>query len=435
MFTEVEPLAVCLTLAPGAEFDRMTPHHIEPGSVGADGNYVVNPDYLLFDDLVLLAQLQVEHAELTAVIRAATGERGTYDLRTLLHAVLADPTARAAIVDEVLDFEVQLGTQLSRVRSLRARLLGLDPVALAVVLLSGSDPHDQSNLLHFPAPNWLFARDLGAMIGNAVVLGYPRARARKRDGILARGLVNFHPLFAAVDRLDIRPGLGRISDNEINDLRCIEGGDLLVVAADTVLIGVGERTTLHAAQALAQLLWDRGVQHVLAVHLPQRRAMMHLDTVFTLIDHHAALLFPAAFSSESPGGDRVHVVDLQHPQRDLGCDLPLLLAERGHPITTVPCGDGDPLAAAREQWSDGANAFCLAPGIIVLYQRNTRTLRALNRQGYEVLTASQFVANADLLLASARRVVVALAGSELSRGRGGPRCLTWPLSRRSRMDR
>ena len=101
----------------------------------------------------------------------------------------------------------------------------------------------------------------------------------------------------------------------------------------------------------------------------------------------------------------------------------------GAPMEWIACGGHDPRAAAREQWSDGANAVCLAPGRIVLYARNTATLRELNRRGFEVLTPAQFIANADLLLQGGRRFVVALGGSELSRGRGGPRCLTLPLAR------
>jgi arginine deiminase len=113
----------------------------------------------------------------------------------------------------------------------------------------------------------------------------------------------------------------------------------------------------------------------------------------------------------------------------MGCDLPAILDRRGKPMQTVACGDGDPIAAAREQWTDGANAFCLGPGRIVLYARNQATLRALNRVGFEIVTAEDFIRNAALWMQGRRRFVVAVSGFELSRGRGGPRCLTLPVRR------
>lgn len=436
LWSETAPLRACVTCAPGDEFDRMAPHHVEPGHAGPDGRWRDNPDYLLFDDLVLLPQLQAEHAQLAAVVRAVTGPKHSHDLRRLLQDVLAKPAVAMEIVRDVLELERQWGRPAAVLDDLRGRLLDLPSVELAAALLSGADPHTGDDLLAWPMPNWLFARDLWAVVGDAVVVGYPRPRARKRDGVLARALLRHHPLLRDLPRLDIRAGGPALAADEDAELRCIEGGDVLVVAPDIVLVGIGVRTTLPAAQALAALLQARGVRHVLGVHLPLRRGTMHLDTLFTLIDRNACLLHAPAFDARTPVADRVRVVDLLAPDREgaagergLGCDLPALLGERGLPLEVVVCGDGDPRAAAREQWADGANAFCLGPGRIVLYGRNTQTLRALNRAGFEVVMPEAFVANADLYMAGERRLVVALTGSELSRGRGGPRCLTLPVAR------
>jgi len=429
LWSETAPLRACITCAPGTEFDRMSPRHIESVGIDAQGQFAANPDYLLFDDLVLLPLLQAEHAQLAEIIRAVTGPQHSHDLRTMLQQVVAEARVAARIVDEVLELERQWGRSPQLIAKARHRLHDLPPAELVHALMSGADPHTDVDLLSWPMPNWMFARDVWAMVGDAFVVGYPKPRARKRDGVLARALLNHHPLLRNVPKLDLRAEQPGLAPDEEHDTRCVEGGDVLVAAPDIVLIGIGVRTTEAAALALAALLHERGVRTVLGVYLPQRRATMHLDTVFTFVDRDACLLFGEAFDPASDSLDRVRIVDLREPERDLGCDLPELLADLGMPLQIVRCGDGEPRAAAREQWSDGANAFCLGPGRILLYARNSQTLRALNRAGFEVMTPAHFIANADLWMTGQRRLVVALTGAELSRGRGGPRCLTLPIAR------
>ncbi len=434
IWSETGALTSCATFAPSAEFDCMVPAHIEALAADAHGQYQANPDYLLFDDLVQLSLLQSEHAQLTAVIRAVTGSAQQLDLRAMLVEILADPAAAAEIAQEVLVLEDQIEERPEKRQLARERLRDRTPGDWATMLLSGVDPHDNERVLRWPLPNWLFARDLWAVVGDAVVVGYPRSRARKRDGILARALLKYHRLLRDAPRLDVRaaalPPSGVAADEMNSDL-CVEGGDVLVISPQLVLIGIGVRTTQRAAIALADLLRGRGVTRVLGVHLPTRRATMHLDTIFTLVDRDACLVFPPPFDDKSPPNDRVRVVDLAVPEIDLGCDLPNIVGQFAHRLDVIACGDGDPIAALREQWTDGANAFCLGAGRIVLYGRNTRTLQALNRAGFEVMQPEQFVANVDLLMQGTRRLVVALTGAELSRGRGGPRCLTLPLARQA----
>ena len=426
--SEIGRLQACVLSAPGPEHDAMLPAHIAPLRLGPYG-WQANPEYLLFDDLVLLPQLQAEHAVLRGLVAAFAGERGTFDFRTMLGQVLADPACRAGIVNEVLDLDGQLGAPGPQLVRARARMADLAPLELTYALTAGCDPEDGSTLLTGPVPNLLFARDLWAVVGDALVLGYPRTRARKRDGVLARWVAQRHPACKALAVLDIRGGpLPGISMAELDDERCVEGGDVLVLRHDLVLIGVGERTTLTAALRLAELLHARGVSHVLGVILPVARATMHLDTVMTAVDSDLLLVYPPTLG----GGDplqAVALVDLLQQGCAIEAPLPAALAERGVRAAMVPCGDGDPRAAEREQWSDGANALCLCPGGVVLYGRNTATLRALNRAGFEIVQPSYAMDNAELLVQRGDRFVVALHGSELSRGRGGPRCLTLPLAR------
>lgn len=415
IYDEVSRLQACALFAPGDELDRMLPRHIE-SSVQRGDSLEENRDYLLFDDLVLLPLLRDEHAELASVVAAVTGPQASLDVRVMLGEVLADEAVAAEVVAQVLADDRLASAERRLALVALSKLRGS---RLAEALIQGALPHTETAILPTPSPNLLFTRDLWAPIGDAIVLGWPRHRARERDGVLSRAIVKYHPQFQGVHAIDLRAGN---ADPDIT----LEGGDVLNVGPHLVLVGFGPRTSERAARLLA----ERMPAHVevLGVRLPLRRATMHLDTLLTFIDSRAVLAYLPAFDARSPQDDRCAVVDLRNGKA-LGCNLPALLGERILGLEVVPCGDGDPVAAQREQWTDGANAFCLAPGRIVLYQRNTRTLRALNRVGFEVLTPRQFVANSELLLQGDRRVVVAVGGAELSRGRGGPRCLTQPVAR------
>lgn len=419
---ETARLMTCALFGPGDELDRMLPRHLEPyihapADSGVASELRENPDYLLFDDLVLLPLLRDEHAELAAVIRAVTGPQGCLDIRAMAAEVLSQPEVAAAVLDQALA-DPQL-TPLARMQG-KVRLEKERGIRLVEALIQGVAPGTETPVFSGPAPNLLFARDLWARVGDAIVLGHPRHPARRRDGVISRAIAKHHRQFADVPLIDLHEG------EKLTAGICLEGGDVLVAGPNLVLVGHGPRTTLRAAEMLAARL-PASVE-VLGVRLPFKRATMHLDTLLTFVDSNAVLAFTPAFDPQTAEGERCEVTDLR-TGRVLGPDLPAILGDRLGGIEVVACGDGDPVAAVREQWTDGANAVCLAPGRIVMYTRNTRTLRALNRAGFEVMNPAQFAVNADLYLRGDRRLVVAVGGAELSRGRGGPRCLTLPISR------
>ncbi len=429
---EVARLVSVVVHRPGPELDRMVPENIERTRKGPDGRVRANPDYLLFDDLVDSADLRSEHDALVAVCRAATEVEGgtVHALRDLIERTLSNDKGRQALVEAVSQAERRAFGWTPNKDLLRL-LDRMDPHRLARTLLEGTDPETDRRVFRWPAPNALFARDLCAVVRDRVVVAYPRWSARAREFAAMREVVRWHPLFAGREVVDIARAYGGVLPPGVT----LEGGDVVVLSEEAVAIGTGIRTSVVGALALARELFSAGVRLVYLVSLPQRRGAMHLDTLFTLIASNECLAYePAVASSATGEAVQVHRLEASESTDALpapsGKALLDVLRADGFDLDVVPCGGGDALHARREQWSDGANAFALAPGKIVVYGRNRWTLRALNAAGYEVVSADAFCRNAALLLRrAAPKVAVTIGGSELSRGRGGPRCLTCPLVR------
>jgi arginine deiminase len=214
----------------------------------------------------------------------------------------------------------------------------------------------------------------------------------------------------------------------------LEGGDVLVLSPEVIAVGVSERTNMVAVEMLAEALAGRddGPRWLEVVHVPARRAYMHLDTVFTPIDRDAALVFEPVICGDGPQLADTYEIDLGSADlspHHRGCLLEAL-GGRGLELQPIPCGGSDPVAQQREQWTDGANAFALAPGVIVLYDRNIATAEALDRAGFRVLLAEDLLlGKEEVALDSNERVCLLIDSHEMSRARGGPHCLTHPLER------
>jgi arginine deiminase len=392
--SEVGRLRTVMLHRPGNELKRLTPR---------------NNDKLLFDGIPWVARAQEEHDAFAEALRARDVE--VLYLTDLLTEAFAEEPARASAIETALA-DLDIGGTM---RTYLAGLLGdAPPEELTTHLTTGirNDevrggfglvtsllPHDA--FLVDPLPNLLFTRDSSVWVRDRVAITSLAMPARKRETQLTELIYDFHPRFAATPRIH-----GHHYEH-------VEGGDVLLLSPGVIAVGVGERTTPAGAERMAMQVFENDLAHtVLAVPIAQERATMHLDTVCTMVDVDKVVMYPnvadtlTAYAVTPDGQDDDGAPRL----RVAGAEPFLVAAAKAMEIDTLHHIDTglDPVTAEREQWDDGNNTLALAPRVAVAYERNDETNARLEDAGIEV---------------------VRIAGSELGSGRGGPRCMSCPVTR------
>jgi arginine deiminase len=387
--SEVGRLRTVLLHRPGPELQRLTPR---------------NNDELLFDDIPWVGRAQDEHDAFADTLRSH-GVEVLY-LTELLIEALQNEDARRACIDAVLA-DPRHGDTLRQV--VRTHLQGLHPDDLALVLTAGLAHEelrtgaglryglmDRHDFVVDPLPNLLFTRDSSVWIGDRVAVTSLAMPARSRETTLTSAIYTHHPRFAGIE-----PIYGP-------HLEPVEGGDVLLMAPGVVAVGTGERTTPAGVERLARNVFEAGLAHtVLAVPIAQDRATMHLDTVCTMVDEDAIVMYPNV--AHELTAITMRWVD---GGLDVGAEsAPFVEAAAAamgiERLRTIDTGL-DPVTAEREQWDDGNNTLAIGPRLAIAYERNIETNARLEEAGIEVLR---------------------IAGSELGSGRGGPRCMSCPIDR------
>ncbi|MGI5173779.1 arginine deiminase [Treponema sp. OMZ 840] len=398
--SEIKPLKKVLLHRPGNELLNLTPSNLEN---------------LLFDDIPYLAAAQKEH-DLFADIFRQKGIEVVY-LENLMAEVLdMSEEIKKRFLEQYL-FEARIYTKeykkavfdfLMRIPDNKELVLktmeGINLNELNGSVFNSLENHikNHDKLIIDPMPNLYFTRDATAAIGRGICINSMYSVTRKRETVYSEYIFNHHPDF----KENVKQYYKR------TDPFHIEGGDITNLNEHIIAVGVSERTCADAVEALARNLFadnDSAIDTVLAFTIPAKRAFMHLDTVFTQVDTDIFVVHPGilrtleVFELKAASGGGVNIKQVQGSlERILASYLKL------DAVSLIHCGAGNKIAAEREQWNDGSNTLCIAPGEVIVYERNNITNELLDARGIKLHP---------------------ILSSELSRGRGGPRCMSMPLVR------
>lgn len=399
--SEIGRLKTVLLKRPGKELENLVPDHLSG---------------LLFDDIPYLKVAQEEHDKFAQTLRDE-GVEVVY-LEKLAAEAIADKDVREQFIDDILAESQK--TVLGHEAEIKTFFAKLSDQELIDKIMAGVRKEEielkTTHLVEYmddgypfyldPMPNLYFTRDPQASVGRGMTINRMYWRARRRESLFMTYILKYHPRFKDAD---VPVWLDRNSPFNI------EGGDELILSKEALAIGISERTSAQAIERLARNIFkdeSTTFKKVIAIEIPNSRTFMHLDTVFTMIDYDKFTVHSAIFKEEN--NMNLFTIEYDEAKDDIKITHSNKLRETladvlgVEKIEFIPTGNGDVIDGAREQWNDGSNTLCIRPGVVVTYDRNYVSNQLLRDKGIKVLE---------------------ITGSELVRGRGGPRCMSQPLFR------
>lgn len=396
VYSEIAPLKTVLLHRPGKELENLTPSILHR---------------LLFDDIPFLKVALEEHHQFATILKEE-GVEVLYLTDLVVEALQESPQATDGFIDQfIIDAQIKSKSVQKKLKAyfkakpiaamIEEMIVGVRTSAFQVDKVSMMDfLQDEYPFYTDPMPNILFQRDPFTTIGKGISLHHMSSLARQRETLFAEIIFKFHPRFKTPPPpMYYQP----------KDPYPLEGGDVLVLSHQVLAIGISKRTDPRAIERLAKRLFnaDEHFKTILAFNIPKSRAFMHLDTVFTQVDHGIFTVHKGILESLT-----IFEITWENQQLNIQkkhSNVQTVLEKHLHqPITLIPCGGDDVVSSDREQWNDGANTLAVAPGKVIVYSRNHETNALLQAAGIDVIE---------------------MPSSELSRGRGGPRCMSMPLIR------
>jgi len=369
IFSEIGPIEKVIVHAPGDEHNHVLPIHVQPYIKNQD-KITENEDFLLFDDIVDIKLAKKQHETFKDIINFYR-PNSCIELSSLY-----------------------------------------------------KDKQYFNNLLknNFPLINLMYTRDIAAIIGNNIFLTCSHSIVRRKESELAEDLFN-SSIFENYNIIDFK---------KIGKGLSLEGGDIFVMSDEIVFIGISERTSKEAIDLIIPYIFKQNFKHVIALDLPKKRSMMHLDTIFTQISHNEVILFDDSESNSINSLDVYMASKEDQKLEKTDNNILDLFKTLGFNFQIIKCGGDQSNFKLREQLTDGANSFALDAGKIIMYNCNDKTIEELEKNGYHHITSKLFkedIKSFEQILKSDKKVVISIDASELVKGRGGPRCMTLPIKR------